>query len=74
MRLTILKWVFIVKKSKFVEMKNASENVRKNLEMELQRVMNSNPTFRDTKAEQAISNAAQIIETGKNIDWTKSSL
>jgi hypothetical protein len=54
-------------------MKKASENIRKNLEMELQRVMNSNPTFRDTKAEQAIDNAAQIVETLNKIDWTKSS-
>ena len=68
-----MKLVFIVKKSKFVGMKKASENIRKNLEMELQRVMNSNPTFRDTKAEQAIDNAAQIVETLNKIDWTKSS-
>ncbi|MEN9333428.1 MAG: hypothetical protein RLY35_608 [Bacteroidota bacterium] len=67
------KWVFIVEKSKFVTMKKANENVRKNLELELQELMNATPTFRDTKAERAIANADHIVETCNKIDWSKSS-
>ena len=54
-------------------MKKANENVRKNLELELQELMNATPTFRDTKAERAIANADHIVETCNNIDWSKSS-
>ncbi len=67
------KWVFIVEKSKFVTMKKVNENVRKNLELELQELMNATPTFRDTKAERAIANADHIVETCNKIDWSKSS-
>ena len=65
--------VFIVEKSKFVTMKKATENVRKNLELELKELINSTPTFRDTKAERAIANADHIVETYNKINWSKSS-
>ena len=54
-------------------MKKANEKVRKNLELELKELMNSTPTFRDTKAERAIANADHIVETYNKIDWSKSS-